>query len=160
MDLAYDLRVALRGFTGDTKDEKVKDVIDYVHHLPFFQNFSKAQVKELASQSDIIKRSKDKVILEEGEINDTLYIILSGKVRIKRDNKVIAFIGEGECFGEMAYIGSQVRVATVEADTDCILIRINATLLDGSSKSTQLLFFKNFAMTLVHRLSKITQHAG
>jgi len=70
----------------------------------------------------------------------------------KRD-KDIAYIGTGDCLGEMALIGGQTRVADVVADTDCVLLKISSSLLDNTSDSVKHLFFKNFAITLVHRLS-------
>jgi len=154
LDLAYDLRVALRGFTETAINGKVKDVIDFMLHLPFFKNFSKEHIKELIATSKIAKVRKGKTIVTEGEIDDTFYIILSGKVTIKKGDKTISVIGHGECFGEMAYICGQARAATVIAETDCILLIISAPLLDRSSESIQLLFFKNFAITLVNRLSQ------
>ncbi|OQW99889.1 MAG: cyclic nucleotide-binding protein [Desulfobacteraceae bacterium A6] len=154
LDLAYDLRVALRGFTETAINGKVKDVIDFMLHLPFFKNFSKEQIKELIATSKIAKVRKGKIIVTEGEIDDTFYIILSGKVTIKKGDKTISVLGHGECFGEMAYICGQARAATVIAETDCILLIISAPLLDRSSESIQLLFFKNFAITLVNRLSQ------
>jgi len=154
MDLAYDLRVALRGFTETATNGKVKDVIDFMLHLPFFNNFSKEHIKELIATSKIAKVRKGKTIVTEGEIDDTFYIILSGKVTISKGDKTISVIGHGECFGEMAYISGQARAATVVAETDCILLIISAPLLDRSSESIQLLFFKNFAITLVNRLSQ------
>jgi serine/threonine-protein kinase len=153
MDLTYDLRVALRGFTETFLDGKVKDAVDYVHHAPFFQNFTREQVKELITASSIVKFPKEKVIVAEGEIDDTFYILLNGNAKIRKNNQDIAFIGVGECFGEMAYISGQARTATVVADTECILIKISATLMDKSPDDIQLLFYKNFAKTLVNRFS-------
>ena len=154
MDFAYDLRVALRGFTETVNNGKVKDIVDFMLHLPFFNNFSKEHIKELIATSKVAKVRKGKIIVTEGEIDDTFYIILSGKVTIIKGDKTISVIGHGECFGEMAYISGQARAATVIAETDCILLIISAPLLDRSSESIQLLFFKNFAITLVNRLSQ------
>ena len=154
LDFAYDLRVALRGITDTTVTEKSKDVLDLVHNVPFFHNFSKEQLGELVSDSTLIKAYKGKVIVDEGDIDDAFFVILSGRALIRKGNRDIATIGSGACFGEMACIAGQARVASVLADTDCILMKINATLIDRSSESIQLLFFKNFATTLVQRLSE------
>jgi serine/threonine-protein kinase len=54
----------------------------------------------------------------------------------------------------MSYLSGQSRAATVAADTDCILLKISATLLDKSSERIQLVFLKRFAKTLVNRLAK------
>ncbi|MFC1533183.1 protein kinase [Thermodesulfobacteriota bacterium] len=152
-DFAYDLRVALRGLTETTNDEKIKNVVDYVHHLKFFHTFSEDQVKEIVSLSHIIKVKKDKNIVGQGEIDDTFYIIMSGKAKVRKNNMDIAMIGTGDCLGEMALIGGQIRIADVIACTDCVLLKINAALLDNASDSVNHLFYKNFAITLVNRLS-------
>ena len=154
MDFAYDLKVALRGLQGETKGEIIEDIVDYIHNVPFFENFTKEQVQEIMKTSQIIKVEKGRVVLTEGEIDDSFFIILSGRVAVQKKQKTIATIKRGECFGEMAYLHGQSRVASIVAETDCILLKINGTLLDKSSESIQLLFQKNFALTLVKRLSK------
>jgi serine/threonine-protein kinase len=156
-DFAYDLRVALRGFKGTIKKGKIKDVIDYVHNVPFFENFSRAQVREILNASNLIRVRKGRIVVAEGDIDDSFYIILSGRAAVNKNGKIIALIERGECFGEMAYVSGQARAATVLAYTDCILMKISATLLDKSSESMQLLFTKNFAKTLVKRISKVAK---
>ena len=137
--------------------DKVETVIDYVHGVPFFENFSKDHVREILNASNIIKVRKGKVLVSEGEIDDSFFIILSGKAAVHKNNKNIASINRGECFGEMSYISGGSRSATVVAETDCILLKISATLLDRSPDSIQLLFMKKFALTLLQRLSKKIQ---
>ena len=153
MDLAYDVRVASRGITETFLEGKIKDAVDFVHHAAFFRNFTKEQVKEMLTAISILKLPKGEVIVSEGEIDDTFYIILDGSAKIRKNDKDIASIAVGECFGEMAYISGQARTATVLAETDCILIKISSTLMDKSSNEIQLLFYKNFAKTLVQRFS-------
>lgn len=153
IELSYDLRVVQRGLAGSQGNERVNDIIGFINHLPFFKNFTKKHIKELLSVSKISKIPKGKKIVSEGEIDDTFYIIMSGKVAITKDNKKLALVGQGNCFGEMAYISGRARTATVIAETDCILLVISAPLLDNASESIQLLFLKNFALTLVDRLA-------
>lgn len=152
MDFAYDLRLALRGLTETAPNKRIKDRLDFIHHVPFFHNFTRKQLEKLNLAGSIVKIKKGNIIMTEGELDDTFYVILSGKVQILKDDKEIALIGLGECFGEMAYISGQPRVATVQAKTDCIVMRISATLLDGAEKPIQLLFFKNFSRILARRL--------
>lgn len=154
MAFAYDLRVALRGFRQTKLDAKIDDVIDFVRNVPFFQDFSREQIKNLGLTGNVLRFRRGKVIVAEGEIDDTFFIILSGKVKIHRNGQDIAMIGSGECFGEMAYIAGHARSASATARTDCILMKISATLLDKAPESIQLLFFKNFARTLSQRLER------
>jgi serine/threonine-protein kinase len=153
----YDLRVALRGLVGDSADEKVGDFTDDISRLAFFREFTSDQIKEITSASNTVTIREGQVVVAEGEIDDTFYILLSGRAKVRKKEKDMATIGTGECFGEMAFIGGQARVATVVAETDCIVMKISATLLDGTSDSVKYLFFKNFATILVHRLSKSAQ---
>ena len=153
-DFAYDLRVALRGLKESTKNNKTEDVFDYVRSVSFFENFTKYQVKEILKSSSVYKVPRGDAMVAEGDIEDSFFILLSGKASVQKNNKKIANINRGEGFGEMAYLSGQAREATVLAETDCILMEISATLLDRSSESVQLLFLKSFANNLIHRLAK------
>lgn len=153
-ELAYDLRVALRGISGSAvSNDKIKGVADYIHQLKFFHNFTNDEVKEIVSLSQIIKIGNGNTIVSEGEIDDTFYILMSGTAKVTRSRNVIASIESGDCIGEMALIGGQKRIADVIADTDCILLKVSSSLLDNASDSLKHLFFKTFAVTLVRRLS-------
>lgn len=154
MDFAYELRVALRSMTNTVKKSKIEDVVDYVHQVSFFANFTRNHVIKILQSSNLIKVPKGRILVTEGEIDDSFYIILSGQAVVRKNNKNIAVIKRGECFGEMAYLAGDARAATVVAGTDCILMKISATLLERSSESVQLLFLKRFAMTLLTRLAK------
>jgi len=161
MDFAYDLRVAVRGLKDEqTKRTKVEDVLSYIHSVKFFSNFTEEHVQEIMHAADVIKISKGTVMVTEGEIDDSFFIILSGTAAVKKNDTTIASIGRGECFGEMAYLSGESRTATVMADTDCILLKISAMLLDKSSQDIQLLFLKRFAMTLLRRLSVSINQIG
>jgi CRP-like cAMP-binding protein len=65
-------------------------------------------------------------IFREGQTGDQMYIIQSGTVRISKefDGKlhVLAELGKGEFFGEMAIVSRMERTATVTAVTDVSLL--------------------------------------
>ena len=154
MDLAYDLRVALRGLKEEvSQTEKNDDVVDYVHSIQFFSTFTREQVRKIIDTATVVRAPAGQIIMNEGEIDDSFYVILSGGVAVKKNDTVVSKIARGECFGEMAYLSGDSRAATIAADTDSILLRISSILLDKSSKDIQLLFLKRFGMTLLKRLS-------
>jgi serine/threonine-protein kinase len=158
-EFGYDLRVALRGIKLPQGDKKFEDIIDLLRQVPFFQHFRREQIESLGLAGCIIKMPRAKVIVTEGDIDDTFYVLLKGKVRIRKDGDIIAKISAGECFGEMAYIAGQARNATATTATECLLMKINATLLDKAPDAIQLLFFKNFARTLSSRLEQSSRLA-
>jgi len=58
-------------------------------------------------------------VFREGEMGDSLYIIVEGAVRVVKGEKepvVLAVLGERDCFGEMALIDGEPRSATIEAE--------------------------------------------
>jgi serine/threonine protein kinase len=154
MDFAYDLGVAARHLKIARKETQAEEKIDYICNLAFFQDFNREQVKEILPACTILRVPKGEVVVTEGEIDDSLYIILSGRVDVLKNGTKINVIDRGECFGEMAYLSGEPRTATLKASPDCVLMKISATLMDRVSKSIQLLFMKSFATTLVGRIAK------
>jgi serine/threonine-protein kinase len=159
-DLAYDLRVALRGMTDNVVHSKAEDLVDYIQQVPFFEGFSREQVHEILGASNLLRVSKGKVVVNEGEIDDSFYVILSGRAEVRKKDRTLATVNRGECFGEMSYLSGESRAATVVAATNCILIRISATLLDRASEGMQILFLRRFAKTLLARLTRSNQLKG
>jgi NADH:ubiquinone reductase (H+-translocating) len=59
------------------------------------------------------------VVFEEGEVGDSLYMILSGEVEVSKlvggESQHIGTLGAGEYFGEMALLGRRPRSASARA---------------------------------------------
>jgi CRP/FNR family cyclic AMP-dependent transcriptional regulator len=75
---------------------------------------------------------KNSILINEGDQGDSLYIVLSGRVKVYASNEagrefVIAFHGAGEYLGEMSLDGSprSASVITVEPTTCAIVTRAN-----------------------------------
>ena len=75
---------------------------------------------------------KNAILINEGDVGDSLYIILSGRVKVYASNEagrevVIAFHGEGEYVGEMSLDGSprSASVMTVEPTTCAVVNRVH-----------------------------------
>jgi serine/threonine-protein kinase len=154
LDLAYDLRLALRSLRDTPRETHDKELLSYVQGLPFFTNFSESQIDQIFSACNLIKVEKGKTIIEEGEIDDSFYILISGQVIVRKGDKDLATLDKGVVFGEMAYLTGEARTATIISKNDCILLKFSSTLLNRLSESIQLLFFKNFTQTIIKRLSK------
>ena len=77
-------------------------------------------------------REKDDIIVKIGDLADGVYYIDSGAVRVLNvDGKVLAILGEGSVFGEVAYLhGEMKRTATVVADTNVVLRKISTADLN------------------------------
>jgi CRP/FNR family transcriptional regulator, cyclic AMP receptor protein len=72
---------------------------------------------------------KDQIIYRQGESADSVFYIRSGKVKktvISEQGKeaVVAILGTGNFFGEGCLTGQRLRLSTVSAMTECVIVRI------------------------------------
>ena len=87
-------------------------------------------VRAIAASGVVRQFPKNAIIIHEGEHGDSLFIVLSGKVKVYASNEagkevVIAFHGPGEYVGEMSLDGSprSASVMTVEPTTCAVVSR-------------------------------------
>jgi PPM family protein phosphatase len=57
----------------------------------------------------------DQVIMREGEMGDTLYVVVTGTFAVQVDGREVLVHGEGEHFGELALVDRDPRSASVVA---------------------------------------------
>ena len=91
-------------------------------------------------------------IVKEGEMDDRFYVIVSGRVAVMRNIKVVGELDAGDCFGETSYVRGAKRLATIKALTNVTLMKVSSTLLEQSSAACQLRFNKVFLRSLISRL--------
>ena len=93
----------------------------------------------LASLSETVALESGDILFEEGDLGDSLYILVRGRVRVERAGRRVAELGAGECVGEMAALDWEARSATVIALTDAAAIRVDRNdLMDMLSDHPEL----------------------
>lgn len=88
--------------------------------MPFFSNLALAALETLAEKAKPVKFEKGETIINEGEQTHSLYIVITGKVKIltryREDKNVdLVILEPGHYFGEMAMLTNDPRAATVTA---------------------------------------------
>jgi len=76
---------------------------------------------------DLIEYPSGAVIIMEGREGNHMYVVMQGEVVISLKDRVIARASRGDIVGEMALINSDIRSATVTAESDCTLAVIDQT---------------------------------
>ena len=101
------------------------------------------------------KCSPGHVLLKEGDIGKSLFILAAGEVKITKQDKLLNVLRAGDCFGEMAYLGKKPfqRNASVTASTDITAIEIKSESLAQASELCRHNFNGAFLEILVDRLS-------
>eukprot|EP00798_Chlamydomonas_sp_ICE-L_P007831 gene7831-1030_t len=89
---------------------------DVLQNTPLLCNLSEPQLMQLAKEMQTAEYKKGQLVLRKGDPADNFYIIQSGQFSIFDDqNRELAWVGEGSCFGELALLQKKVRAANVMA---------------------------------------------
>lgn len=115
-------------------------------------------ITALATTHNIVKKS---VVVQEGDIGNSLFVILSGSVKISYyapDGRevVLATLHEGSFFGEMSLLDKQPRSATVSTLENTRLAQIRRVDFERLLLSNAHLSFKLLS-EIVHRLRRTSQ---
>ena len=157
LELATDLSKAFDALEGPEENISEQEKFIAIKQLDFFQGFPEAELWEIlrASTWQDYKEAEDIII--EGELDDCFYIIAEGKVSVRKNNKVIRMLAQGDCFGEMGYLAKTRRTASIKSEGKTALLKINSTVISQVSLNCQVRFLKVFLRTLIHRLSITTE---
>jgi hypothetical protein len=110
---------------------------------PLFRSMSRAALSRLLDTAIQPIFNPSDVIVRQGEQDQSVYLVIFGRVRVMQASaenateQVIAELGPGEVFGELAILESQPRSATVLAleRTSCLKVPGNE-FLTALSEST------------------------
>gem|GEM_PF-1797294 len=102
------------------------DKMMYLYSIPFFANITFSELHYLAHAASPVIFKEEDIIISEGEIGDSLFILIDGEVQVEAKSKVIARLSKGSYFGEIAIIADIQRTATVKAISNTITLKLSA----------------------------------
>lgn len=126
---------------------------DSLRRLRFFSTFSDGEIDEILAVSQMVTYNPGEALIREGEIDNAFFIIALGSAEVRKRGKLLHQLDKGDCVGEIGFLSTTKRTATVVATSRVLALKVNATLLDDMSRDCQLRFYKVFAETLIYRLS-------
>ena len=103
--------------------------IDSLSSVPLFVDLDGVELANVEEHCTPRKYPKNSMVILEEEFGDIIFIILKGTVKITRVNDegkevILALLGAGEIFGEMAILDGEARSANALAQEDCELLAI------------------------------------
>jgi len=103
-------------------------IYDPAMAMEFFSSAGKAETVAQGATVFAENEKRSRLLLRR----DKMYLLLDGEVSLVAKNKVIAKIGKGEIFGEMASISDMARSATAVANLPCRLIGLDDGQFQGA----------------------------
>ncbi len=123
-----------------------------------FGQLDPEKIQDIESSVEWIRLNGGEVLFQKGDSGDSLYIVVSGRLRaIDRDEfcneRVLNEIAQGESLGEMAFVTGEPRTASVYAIRDSELVKLSKSAFERiANKYPQMMM----ALTkiLIERLRK------
>ena len=108
-------------------EEEGQKTIEFLQMVPVFSGLEEKTLESLLDHADEETFPAGAVILREGSPLADLYIVLRGKVEVRKKNAVLARLGKGQFFGEMAFLnelptGRSADIVAIE-ETRCLSIK-------------------------------------
>jgi CRP-like cAMP-binding protein len=93
---------------------------------PVFRSLSRESIDFLSSRGTLEYFDQDQTIFQQGDLGDSLFLILRGAVAIKVHDTRIKSLPQGDFFGEISMIADIPRTATVTTLEPTIFFKISS----------------------------------
>jgi serine phosphatase RsbU (regulator of sigma subunit) len=140
------------------------DTIKILKKVPLFYDFSKEDMNMLVPLFEEENFPPEAFIITEGAVGDSMYILVSGSVRILKkvndsEEMVINNLYGETYFGELALIDNLPRSASVVANESTKILRLKKSVLDNLLENNlriAKIFYKNCLTDTFSRYRTIT----
>ncbi|MFM9960432.1 MAG: cyclic nucleotide-binding domain-containing protein, partial [Planctomycetaceae bacterium] len=85
-----------------------------------------AQVVSILEEQEFAAEQR---VFEKGDLGTSMYVIVSGKVRVHLDDRELTVLGERQVFGELALLDPEPRSASVTATEPTLLFKISQSAI-------------------------------
>lgn len=123
------------------------------------KGLSEKQLKTLYSLAPIKRLKTDEVLIRQGDVEQTVYVILEGEIRIVKSRngseELIATLGRGNWVGEISLTKQIPRTASAIANLPSSVMAIDKAILGALDENAQLFFYKQLNELASERISKL-----
>jgi len=133
------------------------EIVKIMESLPLFEAFTKSDCEKLAKMAMLRPFSKNEVVFKEGQTEGSLYIIVSGSIKITKSAEtgeeiLLAELDKGDFFGEMELLvpSKAGRTASAVAEENSTLLEISKKDIENALKDTELSAYR-----LIHFFAKV-----
>ncbi|WP_414754952.1 cyclic nucleotide-binding domain-containing protein [Anabaena sp. CCY 9910] len=126
------------------------DRLLFVRRVPIFKELRDDFIVRLTSVMHELQFPANHTIFRQGEEGRSLYIIVSGRVKVHIGDKQLAEVDQGKYFGEMAVFDTQPRSASVTTIEPCEFLELTQEQLYDAIEETP-----EIAVNIIRELSRL-----
>ncbi len=125
-----------------------------------FSYLTTDELEDIVGMVSRVRVKKGEVLFREGDAGNELYLVDDGRIAISKVVKgnleqVLAHLGPGDYFGEMALLEQIPRTASAQAEEDAVLLRVCRedlfAMMERQPKAAAKIMF-NLLRTFTNRL--------
>ena len=132
------------------------DRLLFIRRVSIFQELRDEFLIKLASAMDELSFPANHTIFEEGEEGRSLYVVVSGRVRVHQGERELAKLDKDTFFGEMALFDAEPRSASVTTLEKCDCLTLNQLqLIDAIEETPEIAV--NITRVLSRRIRELNQ---
>ena len=136
------------------------DTVAFLRNMRLFRNVDDADLATFARSLREQPLRRGQVLLREGDHGDEMFLVRAGSIVVSkavtgRVEQVLARMGPGDFFGEMALFDRSPRSATIQADTEVTLLVLDREALarlTADSPRAAAAFFQSLVHVFIERL--------
>ena len=136
--------------------DALRETLKKLRLVSLFSGFTDQELVRLLKICKIKNVAAGTYIFHEGEPGYDLYVVVSGKIDIKKtingEVRTLVSMGSGDCFGEMAIISDEPRFADAVVASGCSLIEVNETVVNSNEDMLSLKLVRQIAILLAKKL--------
>jgi CRP/FNR family cyclic AMP-dependent transcriptional regulator len=126
------------------------DRLLFVRRVPIFKELRDDFIVRLASVMNELSYPANYSIFQQGEEGRSLYIVVSGRVKVHIGNTKLAEFEQGKYFGEMAVFDTQPRSASATTLEPCECLELTQEQLYDAIEETP-----EIAVNIIRELSRL-----
>jgi CRP/FNR family transcriptional regulator len=136
------------------------DTVAFLREVRLFRDIAVPELSVLAGSLRERTLKRGQVLIREGDVGDEMFLLRQGSMVISKSvtgrvEQVLARIGPGDFFGEMALFDRSPRSATVNSESDSALLvldREGLRRLTEESPRAAAAFFHALVQVFIERL--------
>ena len=97
--------------------------------IDLFSKIPESDLLILAMEFETVRFKANTVVMTQGDIGNSMYILASGEVNVDVDTQRVATLKDKNIFGELAIFDPEPRSATITTTKDTVLFTIKSDVM-------------------------------